>query len=298
MRLRLRREYGRFITSGGQLVLLAVGAEIDTPTGWAACAGLISIISLIAWASTWRRARAFDDTPTSKVASAAQGYTELLGIGKPLAGSPLLAALSQLPCLWYRYRIEHRRDNKWEHEESGESDASFILDDGTGQCVVDPEGAEVVPARRDRWTQGDRRFTEWLLLENDPLYALGQFKTLGSQDLKLDRDGDMKALLADWKTEPRELLRRFDLDGNGELDLREWELARAQARREIDRQHREARLQPELHVMRLPDDRRLYVISTLQPAALSKRYRRWSIAHLAIFFAALTGAAYALVMSA
>ncbi len=298
MRQRLRREYGRFLTSGGQLVLLGAGAEIDTPTGWAACAGLIAAISLFAWVSTWRRARAFDDTPTSKVASAAQGYTELLGRGKPLAGSPLLAALSHLPCLWYRYRIEHRRDNKWEHEGSGESDASFILDDGSGQCVVDPEGAEVVPARRDQWTQGDRRFTEWLLLENEPLYALGQFQTLGSQDLKLDRDADVKALLAAWKKEPHELLRRFDLDGNGELDLREWELARAQARREVERQHREERLQPELHLMRLPDDRRLYVISTLQPAALSKRYRWWSAVHLTIFFAGLAGMAYALRMPA
>lgn len=298
MLVRLRREYGRFITSGGQLVLIAIGSEIDTPLGWTVCAGLIAAISLIAWTSTWRRARAFDDTPTSKVASAAQGYAELVGRGKPLAGDPLLAALSRLPCLWYRYRIERRRDNKWEHEDSGESEASFILDDDSGQCIVDPEGAEVVPTRKDQWTQSDRRYTEWLLLENESLYALGQFKTLGSQDLKLDRDADVKALLADWKRQPQDLLRRFDLDGNGELDLREWELARAQARREVDRQHREARLQPELHLMHRPDDGRLYMISTLQPEQLSRRYRWWSMAHLAIFFGALAGAGYALRMAA
>lgn len=298
MLVRLRREYGRFITSGGQLALIAVGFEIDTPLGWAVCAGLIAAVSLFAWTSTWRRARAFDDTPTSKVASAAQGYAELIGRGRPLAGDPLLAALSHLPCLWYRYLIERRRDNKWVREDSGESDASFILADGTGQCVVDPEGAEIVPARKDQWTQSGRRYTEWLLLENESLYALGQFKTLGSQDLKLDRADDVKALLADWKKEPQQLLRRFDLDGNGELDLREWELARAQARREVDRQHREARLQPELHLMHRPDDGRLYVISTLQPEQLSRRYRWWSAAHLTIFFGALAGAGYALRMAA
>lgn len=298
MLVRLRRGYGRFITSGAQLLLVAVAAEIDTPLGWAACSGLIAAVSLLAWTSTWRRARAFDDTPTSKVASAAQGYAELQGRGKPLDGVPLLAALSHLRCLWYRYLIERRSDNKWVHEDSGESDASFILDDGSGQCVVDPEGAEVIPARRDQWTQGNRRYTEWLLLEGEALYALGQFKTLGSQDLQLDRTADVKALLAAWKTEPRELLRRFDLDGNGELDLREWELARAQARREVGRQHDEARRQPELHLMRRPEDGRLYVISTLQPERLSRRYRWWSAIHLAIFFGALAGSGYALRLTA
>ena len=75
---------------------------------------------------------------TSKVASAAQGYVELIGSGRPLAGAPLISPVSQLPCLWYRYKIERKTsDNKWVLEDKGESDASFILEDGTGECVVD-----------------------------------------------------------------------------------------------------------------------------------------------------------------
>lgn len=297
MLIRLRREYGRFITSGGQLLLIGIGAQIDTPQGWQICGGLVAAVSLLAWASTWRRARAFDDTPTSRVASAAQGYAELQGRGRPLAGTPLLGALSHLPCLWYRYRIERRRDNKWEHEESGESDASFILDDGSGTCVIDPEGAEVLPAHKDTWTQGDYRHTEWRLLANEPLYALGEFHTVGSQDLQLDRAADVKALLADWKTQPQALL-RFDLDGDGALDMREWQLARAQARREVDRQHREAQRQPELHVMRRPADDRIYMISGLPPEKLARRYRLWSAFHLVIFFGALVFVAGSMVVQA
>jgi len=298
MIVRLRREYGRFITSGAQLVLVAVGAQIDTRLGWIVCAALIAAISLLAWTSTYRRARAIDDTPTAKVASAAQGYTELIGRGRALGGTPLVSPLTHLPCLWYRYLLERRRDDKWEMEASGESDTSFILDDGSGECLVDPEGAEILAARKDCWTDGDQRYTEWLLLGGETIYALGHFRTLGSADLQLDRDADVGALLAEWKKYPQDLLRRFDLDGNGVIDMGEWELARSAARREVDRMHREARRHDELHCMQRPADGRLYLISSLAPEQLSRRYRWWSLAHLAIFFAALGGVGMALKMAA
>ena len=298
MLVRIRREYGRFITSGSQLLLLGVGAQIDTPAGWRICAALIAAISLIAWMSTYRRARAIDDTPTSKVASAAQGYTELQGRGRPLAGPPVDSPLTHRPCLWFRFIVERKDGDKWVHDSSGESDASFILDDGSGLCLVDPEGAEILPTHKETWSQSDHRYTEWLLLENEVLYALGQFHTRGSVDLQLDRNEDVKALLAEWKKEPQDLLKRFDLDGNGELDLREWELARAMASREVARMHREARQQSELHIMRQPEDGRLYLISSLPPDKLARRYRWWSIAHLAIFFGVLAGMAGALNMAA
>lgn len=298
MIVRLRREYGRFITSGGQIILLGIGAHIDTRSGWIVCAALIAVISLVAWTSTYRRARAIDDTPTSKVVSAAQGYAELLGCGRAPAGPPLLSPLAHLPCLWYRYLVERRHEDKWVHDDSGESDASFVLDDGSGECLVDPEGAEILVARKDHWTEGDRRYTEWLLLGNDTIYVLGQFRTLGSADLQLDVNTDVSALLAEWKKNPPELLRRFDLDRNGEIDLHEWELARAQARREVLNLHREARQQSELHLMHRPDDGRLYLISSLSPEKLSRRYRWWSLAHLVIFFGALAGVASALKIAA
>lgn len=297
MIVRLRRQYGRLITSGGQLLLVGIGIYNDTRLGWMICAGLVGAVSLSAWSSTYRRARAIDDTPTSKTASAAQGYTELLGRGRALEGTPVIAPLTHLPCLWYRYVVERRRDEKWEHESSGESDASFILDDGSGECLVDPEGAEILAARKDTWLLDDRRYTEWLLLANEAIYALGQFHTLGSVDLQLDRDEDVKALLAEWKKDRQDLLKRFDLDGNGELDLREWELARAQACREVARMHREARQQADVNLLRRPEDGRLYLLSSLPPEKLSRRYRWWSVAHLAIFFGALAGFAVALRMA-
>jgi hypothetical protein len=291
----LRRGYGRFITSGSQLLLALIGARIGMPLAWAVCSGLIAAISMAAWASTYRRARSIDDTPTSKVASAAQGYVELCGRGRPLDGLPVLSPVSQFSCLWYRFIVERRdTDNKWRRESAGESDASFILDDGSGQCLVDLDGAEIVPACKETWSKDEYRYTEWRLLHNDPIYLLGQFTTRGSVDLQLDRGEDIKALLVEWKKDPKNLMKRFDLDGNGELDEREWDLARAQARREVERMHTEQRQNAELHLMRRPADGRLYLISNMPPEKLGCRYRLWSIAHLVIFFGALAGLAMAL----
>jgi hypothetical protein len=288
MLVSLRREYGNLVTSGGQLALLLIGAQTESAFGMFICVALMVPLSLFAWTSAYRRSRAVTDTPTSRIASAAQGYVELVGAGKPLAGAPLMSPLSHLPCLWFRYTVERRdSDNKWVTEDKGESDASFLLDDGSGECVVDPEGAEMLVTRRDSWIQGDRRYTEWLLIEREKIYVIGQFATRGSVDLALDSAEDVKQLLAEWKNRPAELLQRFDLDKNGQLDLKEWELARAQAKREVAASHRELRASAELHVMNLPDDGRLYLISDLDPDSLASKYRGWSWFHIAIFFAAL-----------
>lgn len=288
MLVSLRRGYSDLVTSGGQLVLLIIGAKTESALGMFVCVALMVPLSLFAWTSAYRRARAVDDTPTSKIASAAQGYVELIGTGKPLGGSPLLSPLSHVPCLWFRYTVERKdSDNKWVQKEKGESDASFLVDDGSGECVVDPEGAEMLVTKKESWIQGDTRYTEWLLIERQTIYALGQFATRGSADLVLDAAEDVKLLLAEWKMDPAALHERFDLNRDGQLDLKEWELARAQARREVTANHRELQATSELHVMHLPQDGRLYLISDLEPTGLARKYRWWSWFHIAIFFAAL-----------
>ncbi len=119
MTLSLRQSYAQFITSGGQLVLLFIGLKAESREGWIVCLALIAAISLIAWMSTLRRRRAITDTPTSRIASAAQGYVELLGAGRPLDYPPLLSHLTHLPCLWYRYQVEEKKGDKWQKVSSG-----------------------------------------------------------------------------------------------------------------------------------------------------------------------------------
>jgi hypothetical protein len=290
--VRLADGFGRFAVSGGQLVLLIVGFQVDHPLGWFAAAAGIAALSIVGWLGSIRRWRSISDTPTSQVATAAQGYVELIGRGKQLQGLPLVSPLNGLPCLWYRYTIEEKgNDGKWHTQSSATSEASFIINDGSGECLVDPDGAEVLSIHKDSWTIGDERYTQWLLLE-ERIYVLGQFTTRTGLDLQLNRDEDIKALLAEWKQDHPQLLKRFDLDGDGQVSLREWELARSAARREIEARHREARNSADLHMMHYPEGGQLYLISNLQPAKLARRYQWWAWGHLLVFFGGLAGAAY------
>ena len=288
MIVNLRRDYGQFITSGGQLLLLIIGAETESRVGWIVCIALMAVISLIAWVSSLRRRRSITDTPTSRIASAAQGYVELHGTGKALDYPPLLSHLTSLPCLWYRYKVEEKTSNdKWHITGSGESNISFILEDDSGQCVVDVENAEILTRHKETWSKGRFRYTEWKLLLNDRVYALGDFRTLSGGSLELDAKADINALLGEWKKDQAGLLKRFDLNADGSIDMQEWMLARQAARREIEKQHREARNEAEVHTLRCPQNEQLYLLSNIDPNKLARRYLWWAVFHLLVFFISL-----------
>ena len=288
MIVNFRREYGQFITSGAQLLVLFVGVRLESRTGWLACLGLMALISLIAWRSTLKRRRAIADTPTSRIASAAQGYVELSGSGKPLDFPPLVSHLTALPCLWYRYQVEERRSgDKWRIISSGEREVAFLIEDGSGRCVIDVENAEILSTHKERWTTGRFRNTEWKLLINDPIYAIGEFRTLGGSRVELDAKHDLNALLSDWKKDRHDLLRRFDLNKDGELDMQEWAMARQVVRREVSRMHREARNDADVNTLSCPSNGQLYLISNLDPDKIARRYLWWAAFHLTVFFGAL-----------
>lgn len=287
MLVRLRREYAQLVTSGAQLLLLFAGFQLESREGWLGSLSAMALVSFFAWMSALYRLRTIRDTPTSKVASAAQGYVELAGRGRPFGDTPLISKLRALPCLWYRYKVEHRTSkDKWETLDSGESRDAFVLRDESGDCVIAPEQAEIVTKHRDQWTEGDYRYTEWKFIQDDSLYAIGEFRTR-SVGAEFDARAELNVLLAEWKLDKPALHARFDLDKNGELDMKEWMLARQAAKREVAKKKREAHAQPDIHLLGLPRDGKLFLISNLTPEKLSRRYLFWSWAHLAIFFSAL-----------
>ena len=298
MLVSLRRRYAEFITSGAQFALLFIGIHLESRDGWLGCLSVMALISFIAWLSSLQRLRAIRDTPTSKVASAAQGYVELSGRGKPFDATPLISKCRGLPCLWYRYTIEQRNsktgsENEWKTVDSGESNDTFLLRDDTGDCVVDPEYAEIVTKHRDQWREGKYCYTEWKLIDSDSLYVIGEFRTR-SGAVEFDSRAELNALLAEWKNDKPALHARFDLNNDGELDMNEWLLARQAAKREVAKKQREAHAQADIHLIGQPRDGKLFLISNLTPEKLSRRYLFWAWAHLMIFFGALSGAGWVL----
>lgn len=243
-------------------------------------------------------ARLIEDMPTSRVRSAAQGYVELTGRGLPLRGAATPAPLSQRPCVWWRYRITRReqtgknRRDEWRVVASGQSREPFLLDDGTGQCLVQTEGAEIVPGESTTWfgdtpwpsepmgrgRSGSReyRYVEERIYEHELVYALGNFRSHGPQD-GTDLQALANELLLEWKDDQAQLIARFDADGDGRIDLEEWEAARAEARRAVEQAARERPAVETLHVLARPDGGRLFLIAAHPPGDLVKTYRRKAI---------------------
>lgn len=279
----------QWLASGGYLVLLMVGAQFESVRAWSVIAGLLAALALLAWQAALRRHRAMHDTPTSKIASAAQGFVELHGRGKALEGSLLLTPLTHLPCLWYRYKIERRDNNKWSTLEQGTSNASFVLADGSGECVVNPEGAEITTQRTDTWTEDDRRYTQSLLLAGESIYVLGEFRSHSGADLALNTRQDLAELLNDWKADMPGLLKRYDRNGDGQIDLQEWEQVRQDAQKAVTEQQQALRASPQSHHIGRTGNGQPFLISSLPPEKLGRRFRWWAYAHSAVFLAALVG---------
>lgn len=251
------------------------------------------------WGSRWTKLRHLLDTPTSRIRSAAQGYVELTGVLRALPDAPLLQApLTAKPCLWWRYRIEHHRPgdkrNRWRVVEQGTSDGLLRLSDATGDCLIDPRGAEVVPARRDSWTGDQRhpraqpargafgwltghrqyRYIEERLHVDEPLYAIGDFRTAGGGREGLDLDAAQGALVREWKADYAGLLRRFDNNRDGQLDQAEWARVRLAAGLEAEQRHRLASARQAQHRLVRPSEGRPFVLSSHGEEVLARRYRR------------------------
>ena len=276
-----------WLTGGAHFIIIAVAVQAEDVAVWPYALAAMSIVSFFAWIATYRRYRQIHDLPTSRIASAAQGYVELFGRSELLPGEPIVSKLSSVPCCWYRYYIERRTSSdKWEYVDSGVSDEYFLLIDDTGQCVISPGGAEVLTKRKETWSQGDYRHTEWLLPAKSVLYALGEFRTTSAAIAELDERADVSHLLAEWKKDKDWLLARFDQNRDGAIDMKEWERARLEARQEVQRHHGETRARDGVHMLEKPRDGRLFLLATELPDKLGRRFAFWSWAHLIILIGA------------
>lgn len=280
----LQRHTAQALPFCAQIGLIALATVAYRGSGAWLAVLLLAGVSIAAWLRSLRTLQTITATPISRIASAAQGYVALRGRGRALAGVPLLSPFNGLPVLWYRLHIEQRdSDDVWQSVSQETSDACLILEDDSGQCVIDPQDADVLTQQRETETRGDMRFTHWCLIEHVPLFVMGDFRTLQGESLTQTERETIKEVLADWKQDKHELLRRFDLNGDGEIDEREWALARAEAQREARRQRIDADQAAAVHLVGRPRDRRPFVLCAVKPWRLKAPHRAWCAWHIAMF---------------
>ncbi len=250
---------------------------------------LLAVAGLVMGFRSLARKRLSEDTPTALLRSAAQGYVELTGTARVFDGERIHAPLTGRQCCWYAFKVERREqggnnNSRWRTVGEGRSTDLFMLDDGTGTCAVDPEQAEVTPSvtnvwfgryatpprltRQPHWLSrlfvtDSYRYTEKLIEIGQPLYALGFLRTHGGAATPVDHSADVSALLREWKADRANLLRRYDHNGDGEIDVAEWELARRDAAAEVHAARADRSLAPPAVdlLARPPAGGRPYVLS-------------------------------------
>jgi len=243
-------------------------------------------------------ARLIEDTPRSRVRSAAQGYVELAGRAICLPGTENLAPLTRRPCVWWRYRVQQRTESRsgnrrehWRTINQGRSDVPFMLDDGTGRCIVQPLGAEIMTGESTTWygntpwpagppgtgagllASREYRYSEERIYADDGIYVLGGFRTTAGQS-GVSRDEQVRTLLSEWKQDSAELAKRFDADRDGRVSLAEWEAARAEAQRTVDARELGRPAVEPVHTVAHPADDQIFLIASFPEGQLASRFRK------------------------
>jgi len=274
--------------------------QLDSPEFWFAIT-VLAAISLWSFRQMYRRyhnARMIENIPTAKIRSAAQGYVELTGNAKMMEGPVTISPLTSKVCVWFRYKVEekvtrrsgNKRSTHWKVVKQQTSDELFFLEDDTGRCVVDPDEAEVFTDNKRSWHKHDivppRRYTEELILANDPLYGIGLFKTVANVDRQKFRE-DVSHLLRKWKnTDPNQLIHLYDKDKDGEVSPVEWQQARTDAERQIKLEHGHREKIEQLSVLKQsPHSDQTFILSTESEIKLIKRYKTKALLSLFGFLA-------------
>ncbi|MDP1682757.1 MAG: hypothetical protein Q8L39_13425 [Burkholderiales bacterium] len=271
-----------------------VSSKLVFSIGYCAVA---SLAGFWMWQHGQRLARIIEDIPTSRIASAPQGYVELLGQAREFADMSLVTGLSGTPCLWYRWQIARRggeghgndlvatviSQTVYIPDEHEESQSCIGIQDSTGEAVIFPYGSEIIAAHRETWYEGDARFTEERIMPGDPLYVLGDFSTHTQSERPWDLVNEVASQLSIWQADKPSLLRRFDRNGNGVLDPDEWEMMHREAIRSAKQKQIKELATPIVHRVMAPDNGYHFLISSKPPQKLASHYRFWRTFGLGLF---------------
>jgi hypothetical protein len=260
--------------------------QASSESFWFSMMGLTAVLMWCVYTAikSYRSGYLISIVPTARIRSAAQGYVELIGKAKLMDGPVIVSPLTRKVCVWYRYKIEEKikqansKNSHWRTVKEETSDELFMLIDETGQCIVDPDDAEVIVKDKSVWYKHNvhppRRYTEEIINESETLYAIGLFETMGSIDNQTLRQ-QVAHTLRDWKSDPNQLINDFDTNHDGKLDPDEWEQARQKAEQHVRREMGHQTKQQSLHVMKAsPISKQNFILSTFTEQELVARYYR------------------------
>lgn len=224
---------------------------------------IASVLSLIWSIVLYRRIRLIEDTLSTQLSNAAQGYAELKGkVAFYENEVPRGLHLELPPMVWYRDFLK-------------ESGSGFILDDGFGRCTIDPHEAEVISPI---YNYNNRLYNA--IYPGETIYALGNLETLKKYNTEYERNGLIRSKVIDWKKDQSNFLDYFDTNVDGKIDEEEFERAKDAAARIVDGEMEQRYQEPATHLVSAPKDGRPFILSSIHPEKLIQRYKRALAVHL------------------
>lgn len=181
--------------------------------------------------------RLIQNIPTSKIRSIAMGLVEINGIAE--SRTPLSGPYTKASCVFY-HLLEERlvRTDKttyWVKELEVKTDIPFFVKDETGSVMIDPIGAEIdLPVRYSR-TEGNKRYREWNIMQNETVYVLGTVKVCKGREERIQEE--VESRLQEKIDNPEEKI-KLDINKDMWIDEEERRLAKEkiieQVRREFE----------------------------------------------------------------
>ena len=189
--------------------------------------------------------RMVENTPTSKIRSFSMGMVELSGKTRRYYG--LRTSARKTPCIYFRCRYYklHKTDDasRWSLTRSVSSGKiPFYIEDDTGRILIKPKGAifnipmttqsfqgNYIPSLSLHLHDPNTKVVEELIPEKTRLYVLGsaQVEKHGKKIREIITD---KLRVLKHSTEA---MSEYDINGDGRIDVDEWDAARGDVERMV-----------------------------------------------------------------
>jgi len=247
----------------------SAGVLAPSPLSWGAALLASGLLALSHGITLFARKRGIENIPTSRIRSAAMGLCEIHGTARAL--TPMVTPFSQMPCVYYEFRlVEHEggsgaREPWWRREArttfggglalaaassdgssrtarvvTGSSGATpFLVEDDTGAVEVDPHGAILHVSASQTFRNppfaGTLTAPGANVTVHETYIPVGHpIYVLGElRQVVPDVARGREAVAARLAEVKRDAARMagFDANGDGAVDAEEWEVAR----REVER---------------------------------------------------------------